>query len=115
MSATFDVIPGKAFATLRRLTGARGVRECGESGCNALTESHRHLLAMTSRRVVCACDPCALRFHDVAGGRFKLIPRDTRPLPDFQMTDGQWEDFALPIELVFFFKSGSTEKITALY
>ncbi len=36
-------------------------------------------------------------------GRFKLIPRDVRSLPDFRIEDGEWEDLALPINLVFLF------------
>ena len=60
--------------------------------------------------MVCACDPCALRFQDVVGGRFKLIPRGARTLPGFEITDAQWEQLALPISLAFFFHNGTTGK-----
>lgn len=70
---------------------------------------------MPSRRIVCACDPCALRFENVLEGRFKLIPRDTRPLPDFQMSDLAWEGLALPINLAFFFYDSPNEKMAAYY
>jgi hypothetical protein len=49
------------------------------------------------------------------GAKFKLIPRDTRALPDFRMTDAEWEGLALPIDLAFFFYSTPDEKMTALY
>ncbi len=68
-----------------------------------LATKHRHLLEVASNKVVCVCDPCALRFENTVGGRFKLIPRDTRLLTDFQLSDLQWEAFALPISLAFFF------------
>ena len=68
---------------------------------------------MVDRKIICACDPCALRFQDVVGGRFKLIPRDARALPDFQMTDAQWDSLALPINLAFFHNTGG--KMTAMY
>jgi Family of unknown function (DUF5947) len=76
---------------------------------------HRHLLDVTSRKPVCACDPCALRFQNVVGGRFMLIPRDARALPGFQMTEATWERLALPINLAFFFHNTSTDKLTAMY
>lgn len=51
----------------------------------------------------------------VQGGRFKLIPRDSKSLPDFQMTDSQWENFALPINLTFLYRDTAAGKIVALY
>ncbi len=98
-----------------RATAAPDPREHCELCGVPLAAQHRHLLEVAVRRVVCACDACALRFHDVVGGRFKLIPRDAHPLPDFQMTPAQWETLALPIDLAFFFRSTPAEKIVALY
>jgi Family of unknown function (DUF5947) len=112
-----------SFATLRRLAAA--AQSVGTSRppepehcdlCNvALPPTHRHLLEMANRRIACACDPCALRFENVAGGRFKLIPRDTRALPDFRMSDPEWEELSLPINLAFLFYSTPNEKMMALY
>ncbi len=70
---------------------------------------------MEKRKIICACDPCALRFADVVGGRFKLIPRDAHVLDDFCLSDGQWEGLNLPINLAFFFHSSSDDQIRALY
>ena len=80
-----------------------------------LAPTHRHLLEMATRRIVCSCDPCALRFENVLDGKFKLIPRDARPLPDFQMTDMEWEGLSLPISLAFFFYDTPNEKMAAYY
>ena len=85
---------------------------CAASPCSA---GHRHLLVVTERRIVCACDGCALSFQDVVGGRFQLIPRDARKLSDFSLSNAQWESLPLPINLVFFFRSTQTEKVTAMY
>jgi hypothetical protein len=105
-----------SLQALRRFAKPRGVaRERCELCSVPIAPSHRHLLEMENRKIVCACDPCALRFSDVVGGRFKLIPRDARPLRDFQMTDAQWEEFVLPINLVFFFKHSHADKMMALY
>lgn len=106
------------FATLRRLARPRAVNPATEvcDFCSAgLAPAHRHLLEMTARKIVCVCDACALRFENVVGGRFKLIPREVRALPDFKMSDGQWEDLALPIGLVFIFQNSATGRPAAFY
>jgi hypothetical protein len=95
---------------------ARGrpeVEEC--EFCNLhLAARHRHLLEVATRKIVCACDPCALRFENVIG-RWKLVPRDARRLPDFQITDPEWAALSLPIELAFFFSSSAAGKVIAMY
>jgi hypothetical protein len=112
-----------SFATLRRLAGAASNNgpapllkpEHCDLCSVALPPLHRHLLEMSNRQIACACDPCALRFENVIGGRFKLIPRDTRVLPDFRMSDVEWEQMSLPINLAFLFYSTPKEKMMALY
>jgi hypothetical protein len=107
------------FSTLRRFAKPQTARRAAPERCEfcnaALAPEHRHLLEVSSRQVVCVCDPCGLRFHDVVGGRFKLIPRDARVLAGFQLSEEQWESLALPIGLAFFFYSTPNEKVTALY
>jgi Family of unknown function (DUF5947) len=80
-----------------------------------LAPQHRHLLEMPTQKIACACDACALRFQDVVEGRFKLIPRDARCLPDFTISNLDWENFALPINLAFFFYSTPRGKMMAYY
>lgn len=104
-----------AFATLQKFARREPPRERCELCGVGLAPTHRHLLEMASRQVACACDPCALRFQDVVAGRFMLIPRDPRALPDFQMSEAQWEELALPISLAFFLRHTDSEKVTALY
>ncbi len=106
-----------AFTTLRRFAKApqQPVLERCEL-CNlVLPPAHRHLLDMTTRQVACSCDPCALLFQNAVGGKFKLIPRDARALPEFKMTDGEWESLALPIDMAFFFYSTPAAKMSAMY
>jgi hypothetical protein len=90
-------------------------REVCELCSQPLAPQHRHLLETANRKVICACDGCALRFQEVIGGRFQLIPRDVVALPNFQMEDAQWEDLALPINLVFIFARGPQRSMTAAY
>jgi hypothetical protein len=109
-----------SFETLRNFAGAPRPKavvqtERCELCSDSLSAQHRHLLEMSSRKIACACDPCALRFQNVVGGRFKLVPRDARVLPNFRINDPEWEALALPINLAFFFYSMSSEKMIAMY
>ena len=113
MSAS--VTMGGPLAALRRYAQPRVPEERCDLCKIALAPVHRHLLEPGNRQVHCACDACALRFQGVIGGRFKLIPRDPRPLPGMEMTDLQWEGLALPINLAFFFFSTPANKMLALY
>ena len=70
---------------------------------------------MSTQKIICACDACALRFQDVIEGRFKLIPRDARVLPHFKISEKDWENFSLPINLAFFFYSTPHQKMVAYY
>ena len=73
------------------------------------------MLEMATRKIVCACDACTMTFVPVVEGRFKVIPRDARSLPEFEISDPDWEGLALPINLAFFFYDSPNEKMTALY
>jgi hypothetical protein len=111
-----NVIGGKqsAIKTLRRLAKKQAQVEQCEFCSSIIHPGHRHLLEMEKRRVVCVCDPCALRFENVIG-RWKLIPRDAVAVPQFNLTDAQWDGFALPINLAFFFRSTPANKVVAMY
>jgi hypothetical protein len=90
----------RGFATRRR---AAPVEERCELCSIPLAPEHRHLLESATRKIICSCDQCSLRFENVLEGRFKLIPRDVWSLPGFRMEDAAWEALALPIGLAFFY------------
>jgi hypothetical protein len=106
------------FAVLRRFVNradSPAVELC-ELCAARLTPDHSHLLELSNRRIVCACEPCAILF---SGGedtrRYRRIPRRGRQLLDFKMDDVQWESLNLPINLAFFFKSSSAGRVVAMY
>jgi hypothetical protein len=103
------------FSTLRRFAQPRATRKRCELCSVGLAAEHRHMLEMSNHQVVCTCDSCALRFQSVLDGRFKLIPRDVRSLPELQITDVEWEKLALPIDLAFFFRSSAENRTKAIY
>jgi hypothetical protein len=105
------------FTTLRRIARTVGTAEPAErcEFCSLpVAPGHRHVLELATHKIVCSCAPCALRFENVIGN-WKLIPRDTRLLADFQITDVQWESLSLPIQLAFFFRSTPACKVVAMY
>jgi hypothetical protein len=102
-----------ALMTLRRLARPRKEELC-EFCSVPLRPGHRHLIEPATRKIICSCDFCALRFENVVG-RWRLIPCDTFFLPDFQMADSDWDALAIPIQLAFFFYCTPAKRIVALY
>jgi hypothetical protein len=114
-------MPATSFAALRKFAGALQEKPGGaETGrcelCStSLSPRHRHLFEPATRKILCSCDACALRFENVVEGKFKLVPRDARLVPDFNISDAEWDALALPINLAFFFYSAPVKKVIAMY
>jgi hypothetical protein len=110
-SPSFD----QAFATLRQFARApRPVERC-ELCSSALEHEHPHLVEISSRQIVCACEACATLFDGMANGKYRRVSRRAQLLANFQMTDAQWESFLIPINMAFFFVSSVEGKVVALY
>jgi hypothetical protein len=103
------------FARLRELARRRPPAErcdlCGQE----VAEHHDHLMEPAARRLVCACGACAVLFSGQSGTRYKRVPRRIRLLTDFALTDSQWDDLRLPINLAFFFFSTPQSRMIAAY
>jgi len=54
-------------------------------------------------------------FRNHATANFRTVPRDIAYLPDFRMTDAQWENLAIPINLAFLFESTAAGGLVAVY
>jgi hypothetical protein len=109
--------PLNAFGILQRFARRPGVNDnerCELCG-NAVAPEHEHLLEVDKRRLVCACQACAILFSGQAGQRFKRVPSRVRTLPDFQLTDSQWEELLVPINMAFFFQQSASGKVIAMY
>lgn len=114
--------PNSAIGSLRRFmrprgatTGAAAVVERCEMCSAELGVEHQHLVEPASRQMVCACEPCAILFSGEVEKKYKRVPRRIRALPDFRLTDGQWDSLLIPIQLAFFFHSTPDGKVVALY
>ena len=80
-----------------------------------LAADHAHLLEPATRKLVCSCEPCAVLFSGQQGGRYRRVPRDVESLRGFHITDEQWDDLHLPINLTFFVESTPAGRVLAFY
>ncbi len=107
--------PYPALAALRRFARPRAAAECCELCSAPLGPEHDHLVEPSSRRLACACEPCAILFGNQAAARYRRVPRRVVFLPDFRLTDVAWEGLQLPINLAFFMRSSATGRVVAFY
>jgi Family of unknown function (DUF5947) len=108
---TFD----QAFATLRQFARPRAPVERCELCSAALAHEHPHLVEISLRQIVCACDACATLFDGMANGKYRRVARRAQFLANFQMADAQWDNLLIPISMAFFFLSSVEGKMVALY
>lgn len=117
--------PGAPLRTLRRIVQQRKpmqieseapAEHCDLCGLVLPTE-HHHLLDLTHRGVICACQACAVLFNtDNAGSaKYRLIPARYLALPDFTMTDEQWDALLIPVNMAFFFSDSKEQQVKAFY
>ena len=104
-----------SLAALRRFVRRRAPAEQCDLCSAPVGSQHEHLVEPASRKIVCACQACAVLFSGQAGTKYKRVPREGRILNDFDLTDGQWDGLMVPIDMAFFFYSTPLGKLVALY
>jgi hypothetical protein len=104
-----------ALASLRRFARPPGPAERCELCSAGLADEHSHLVEVSGRRLVCACEPCAVLFGSQAAAKYRRVPRDVSFLADFRLGDVQWEGLGVPINLAFFLHSTPLGRVVALY
>jgi len=107
--------PFRAFGELRRFVRRTDFEEHCELCGAAVPAQHEHLVEPGIRRLVCACQACAILFSGQAGQRYKRVPSVIRWLTGFRLPDAQWESLMVPINMAFFFVSSMSGKVTAVY
>jgi len=106
---------GNSFGVLRQFVRRPSPLENCEICSKGLAAAHQHLLDPIRRELICSCDACAILFSSQGQTKYKRVPRRIRFLPDFQMTDSQWDGLMMPINMAFFFKSTPQSRVIALY
>ena len=104
-----------AFAALREFARKRTVLERCAMCSRELPSEHEHLVEPENRKLICACNACAILFEGQSGTKYKRVPRRVLFLQEFQLTDAQWDGLMVPIDMAFFFRSTPQGKVIALY
>lgn len=103
------------LAALRRFVHKPPIEERCDLCALKLAEQHQHLMDPRTRRLVCACDACAILFGSGGETQYRRVPREVEYLTDFRISDQLWNSLAIPIGLVFFYSSNAPDKVTAVY
>lgn len=104
-------MPLAPVAALRRFVPARESKEKCD-GCGAsLPPEHVHLFDLKIRTIRCSCSACFASSRDT----YRRIPTEVRALPDFRMSDAQWDDLLIPISLAFFTHHSGAGRVMAYY
>ncbi len=111
-SAPLDIL--RQFARKREMRPP--VEQC--ELCSAgIPGYHRHLLELSHNALVCVCRPCSILFGDpgAGSGKYRLVPSRYLLLSDFSMTDEQWEELTVPVNMVYLFHSSVMNRLMAFY
>lgn len=86
---------------------------CGEP----VAPLHRHVVDVQARSLLCACRACTLLLdrRGAGGGHYLLVPERRIRLVRFQLDEAQWSSLRVPVDLAFFFRSSSVDRVAAVY
>ncbi len=104
-----------AFEILRQFARKRNAAETCDLCSQFVADEHPHLVEPPTRKILCSCEACAVLFSDQANPKYKRVPRDSKHLVDFQLSDPDWDQLMIPIGMAFFFYSTPAQKVVALY
>jgi hypothetical protein len=107
------------FAAVRqfvRKASAAAQERCDLCGEPVAVE-HRHLLDLPTRSLLCVCRACSILFNSSAAssGTRILVPDRCLRLVNFAMSDIQWQELNLPVNMAFFYHDGASNAIRILY
>lgn len=106
---------GDGFGALRQFARReRQPLERCELCSLGLSSDHPHLIELARRRLLCTCEACAILFSG-QGVKFKRVPRRVCSLPDFSLSDAEWDGLMVPINMAFFSKNSLENRVIAMY
>jgi len=114
MLATIDPLTQLYSPIYARTRRRQEMKHCDVCGLPA--ESHTsYLVHPASRRLILCCDNCSRNL--LAGGsrKYRPVPSRVECLPEFSMTDAQWNSLNLPIHLAFFYYSTPDRGVWLVY
>ncbi|MGA3210590.1 MAG: DUF5947 family protein [Terriglobales bacterium] len=114
MSAGTFLEPAGGFSALRQFARRERPLERCELCSLGLRSDHLHLIELARRKLLCACDACALLFSGQPS-KYKRVPRRIYFLPGFHLSDAEWNGLLVPINMAFFFRTSLEDRIVAMY
>ncbi|WP_315987493.1 DUF5947 family protein [Actinomadura sp. HBU206391] len=117
----------------RERAAARAAREPSPERCEMCAEPiddrHGDVVNLEDRRIMCTCRPCTLLFTHAGAGsecraaedgetplrRFRAVPERYRYDADFAMSEGDWDELAIPVRMAFFFRNSGMGRTVAFY
>jgi len=115
MTSTARRGQARGLASLRQFVRKPERVEACELCATRVADEHEHLIDPQTRRILCACQACAILFSGDTQTRYRRIPRDAQYLDNFRLDDAIWNSLMIPIGLVFFFRSSVSGQISAFY
>ena len=75
-------------------------------------DEHSHVANIGDRRLMCTCRGCYLLFTSRARAGCGCAPSrpSTAVVDDFAFTQEQWDDLAIPVDLVFLFRQSDPRR-----
>lgn len=108
---------GAGTETAPRTNSTPSARDEAEEYCELcqtpLPAEHRHMLQLTERRILCACEVCIAERS--ADAEFRPSGQRIVWIDDLKMADELWARLGIPIGLAFFTINGDTAETVAFY
>jgi uncharacterized protein DUF5947 len=80
-----------------------------------LTDTHRHLVDIATRRLSCTCRACWLLSSSDTRTTRRPVPDRVVPAPDLQVSDPQWDTLQIPVGMAFFMVNSVIGRTIAFY
>jgi hypothetical protein len=84
---------------------------------NGISESHRHIAEVDTRKLLCSCRACSFLFDGNRGVRakYRAVPQRYVDLAESAITAAEWEELQIPVGVVFFFFNSALNRMVACY
>lgn len=106
------------LATLRKIRDSKPVvaGERCEMCAQPISGQHSHVVNLDSRALLCTCRSCYLLFdHDQSTMAYRAVRDRYLSFPDFQLSQQQWDELAIPVGLAFFFHNSRLDRTIVCY
>ncbi|MBO0850709.1 MAG: hypothetical protein J2P20_14705 [Pseudonocardia sp.] len=81
-----------------------------------MADEHPHLVEVDQRRLLCACQPCALLFSEPGPKqRYRRVPDRYLVDPGFVLSDERWDALHIPVGMAFFLRNSARDGVIACY